>query len=144
MTTTEIQAVEDVIIAAIKANIVTILSCASWQGDNIGDVIAQTTQTPCAWVIYKGGSHEFKAIMGTSASHNRRMTFQIILIVTDLWGRKEGSRVAYPFIEQLNTLFTGKSLSPLRGFLWPVKDDLLVVDNGKYVYSLEFERRFTA
>jgi phage gp37-like protein len=138
---TEIDQVEDLIIATVKARVSGLRDCATWQGP-VEDLLSQPKNLPAVWVIYTGENHEGKTTIGSNY-HNRSMKFTLALIVQNLKSRQDGARGAYEFIEGINNCLTGLSLSPLNGFLWPVRDDLIDIGSGVFIYGLEFERRFS-
>jgi len=138
---TEIEQLEDLIITTVLDQVSGLRDCAPWQGP-IEDLLKQPKNLPAVWVIYTGGGHEAKATIGSNY-HNRNMKFTLALIVQNLRSRKDGARGAYEFIEGINDCLTGLSLLPLAGFLWPVRDDLIDIASGMFIYGLEFERRFS-
>lgn len=138
---TEIEQIEDLIIATLSAQVSGLRSCDTWQGP-VEDLLKQPKSLPAVWVVYTGAEHEGKQVIGSNY-HPRRMRFTLALIVSNLKSRKDGARGAYEFIEGINDCLTGLSLTPLNGFLWPVRDDLVDIGSGLFIYGLEFERRYS-
>jgi hypothetical protein len=136
---TEIEQIEDKIITAIKTT-VGIADCDTWSGGDIEELLPTVLSATAARVIYASGRHGDKKVIGAN-TNDREMLFRVALIVTNLRARKDGSRGAYQHIESLNGALKGLSCSPLPGYLWPVSDELLLIQGGKFVYGFEFERR---
>ncbi len=138
----EIEQIEDKIINAVKTT-VGIADCDTWAGGDVEEMLRTILSSTAVRVIYAGGKHGEKKVIGGN-TNERVMSFRLALVVTSLRSRKEGSRGAYDYIELMNSTFKGFALTPLRGFLWPISDDLLLVRADKFVYAFEFERRLVA
>lgn len=136
---TEIEQIEDIIISTIKTVPAIVTECNTWQGD-IADLISQPQRHPAVWVVYQGCTFGEKRVISSNIVM-QDMRFVLALIVRNLRSRKDGSRGAYQLIEDIRGRLKGKSLSPLDGYLWPVKEDLVLLEAGVFAYGLEYMRR---
>ncbi len=149
---TEIEQIEDLIITEIKrtsertANGVTypvigIQNADTWSGGDIEEMLQAVLTPEAVRVIYTGGKHAEKKLIGAATNHDKTMTFRIALVLSNLRSRKDGSRAGYAYLDAIDQCFTQFKVTPLRGYLWPVADELLLVKYDKFVYGFEFERR---
>ncbi len=135
----EIEQIEDMIISDIKTNVVGVVTCDTWQGD-IEDLLKQAFRKPAVWVIFGGCKFGQKEVIGPGNVVERTMNYGLALFTESLRSRKRGSRGAYDFIEEITERLKGKRLTPLRGYLWPVSAELMVIKGGTFVYGMEFQR----
>lgn len=150
---TEIEQIEDLIITECKRTtqrlnasgtelpIIGISNTDSWAGGDVEEMLLTINTETAVRVIYTGGKPGAKKLIGAATNHDKTMTFRLALVITNLRSRKAGSRAGYAYLDAIDRCFTQFKLTPLRGHLWPVSDDLLYVKNGKYVYGFEFERK---
>ena len=106
-----------------------------WHGD-IEDLLKTPQKTPALWIIYQGCAFNAKEIIGAKiAPHD--MTFLIVLMNRNLKGHKSGSEDGYIIIEKIREKLI--AYDTLYGWLWPVKEDLLIAESGILGYGLEYK-----
>lgn len=106
-----------------------------WQGD-IEDLLKTPQKMPALWVIYQGCTFNAKEIIGANiAPHD--MTFLVVLINRNLKGHKSGSEECYTIIEKIRDALIEHDTS--YGWLWPVKEDLIIVESGILGYGIEYK-----
>jgi phage gp37-like protein len=113
----------------------------AWQG-NVEELIRSPQKMPALLVIYQGAVYEESKVIGaTIAPHE--MSFLIAVFDKNLRGRKEGSEGCYSIIESVRAkLIKYKVLN--YGYLWPVREELITIAAGTFVYGLEYKIRTTA
>ena len=138
----EIEQVEDIIIAIIHDNVTGIKTCDAWPGQlvDIEEILAVPQKLPSLWVIYGGCKFGEKRVIGGNLVA-LNMSFALALVTNSLRSKKDGSRGAYELIEDIRLHVTGKLLSPVRGYLWPVDEQLPLVKSGSIIYGMEYKRQ---
>lgn len=107
-----------------------------WHGD-IEDMLKSPQKLPALFSIYQGCGFREKEIIGTSiAPHD--MTFLIVLLNRNLKSHKSGSEECYLIIEKIRERLIEYKISPY-GWLWPVKEELIIVKSGILGYGLEYK-----
>lgn len=129
-----IKDIQDSIISKLK-EITEVKTVDIWHGD-IEDLLKAPQKMPALWIIYQGCTFGDKEIIGDNiASHD--MTFLIVILNKNLRGHKSGSEECYQIIEAIRERLIGYDTA--YGWLWPVKEDLIIIESGILGYGLEYK-----
>lgn len=130
-----IETIQDAIVTQLST-ITGVGDVAPWQGDvdNLEEILQIPVTPPALHVVYHGEEFAEKKVIGANRVDGS-MRFMILLVNKDLYGRKECAASSYAMIEAVLEKLKGYQISPY-GFLWPVKNDLLVAVGGGLVYGL--------
>ncbi len=144
---TEIEQIEDLIIAEIKRTadragypVIGIDDCDTWAGEDIEGMLANIFSETAVRVIYAGSKQGALKVIGGGTAHDEDMRWRVALVVTNLRSQADGSRSGYSYLEAMKQCLARLPLVPLRGYLWNTEDNLLYVKGGKHVYGFELER----
>ena len=130
-----IKEIQDDIIGQLQA-IPSVKTVDVWQGD-IEDLLKVPQKMPSLQLLYQGCSFESKKVIGANiAPHD--MTFLIVLLNKNLKNRKQGSEECYEIIESLRTKLISYKIGGY-GWLWPVKEELILAGGGLLAYGLEYK-----
>lgn len=106
-----------------------------WQGD-IEDLLKSPQRLPALYVIYQGADFEEKRVIGLNRA-DHTMIFMVVLIAKNVKSREAGAAASYTIIEAVRSYLIGHQIAPY-GFLWPVKEDLILAEGGILVYGLTY------
>jgi phage gp37-like protein len=129
-----IETIQDAIITELE-KIDGVKTVGVWQGD-IDDLLKAPQRLPALHVIYQGADFEEKTVIGINRA-DHRMDFLIVLAARNLKSREAGASGAYTIIEAVRNYLIGRQISPY-GWLWPVKEDLVMAEGGLLVYGLNY------
>jgi len=115
--------------------ITAVASVGVWQGD-IEDLLKSPQRLPALNVIYHGADFDEKKVIGTNRA-DHQMDFLIVLVGRNLKSREAGASEAYTIIEAVRNYLIGHPISPY-GWLWPVREDLVMAEGGLLVYGLNY------
>jgi phage gp37-like protein len=109
----------------------------AWQGDieDMEEILKISQKLPALHVIYHGSGFGEKKTIGANRADNR-MRFMIVLVNKNAKSRAAGAASSYTIIEAVRSKLMGHKTSPYQGFLWPLKEDLLLALGGIQVYGL--------
>lgn len=140
---TEIDQLEDIVIAAVTANIAAFTVIDSWpDGKDLDRLLEETLATPACYVIFSGWTPGEKKVIGANNTSDQEISYRITVISENQRSDKDGSREAYGYVWSIMALLKGYKPAPLRGYLWPSAPvELIAVKNGYYAYGLEFVRK---
>lgn len=108
----------------------------AWQGNvnDLEELLAMPMKLPAVFVIYHAGVYQDKKVIGVNRV-DKDTQFMLIAVNKNLKGRAEGASASYTLIETIETKLRGYKVSTY-GFLWPVREDLLLALGGILVYGL--------
>jgi hypothetical protein len=129
-----IETIQDAIITQLL-KITGVGSVGVWQGD-VEDLLKTPQRLPALNVIYQGAEFDEKKVVGINRA-DHRMDFLIVLVSKNLKSRDAGASEAYTIIEAVRNYLIGHQISPY-GWLWPVREDLVMAEGGLLVYGLNY------
>ena len=132
-----IEIIQGVIITQLQ-KITGVPSIGVWQGE-IDDLLKSPQRLPALDVIYQGANFEDKKVIGLNRA-DHQMDFLIVLVSRNLKSREAGASEAYTIIEAVRNYLVGHQISPY-GWLWPVREDLVIAEGGLLVYGLNYRLR---
>jgi len=112
-----------------------VVTAGVWQGD-IDELLSTPQRLPALFVIYQGAEFEEKKVIGSNRA-DHRMDFLVVLVCRSLKSRGEGALTAYDIIEAVRNALIGHQVGA-HGWLWPVKEDLIMAEGGLLVYGLTY------
>jgi len=133
-----IETIQDAIIAQLEKIDTVGGRVGVWQGD-VEDLLKTPQRLPCLAVIYLGADFDAKKVLGVNRA-DHTMDFLIVAIAKNVKSREEGASTAYTIIEDVRSYLIGFKVSPY-GFLWPVKEDLVLAAGGLLAYGLNYRIR---
>jgi len=126
--------IQDAIIDRLR-EIPEAMTVDAWQGAE-DLLIEQAQRFPSLWVIYQGAFFTEKKVIGSDRA-DHAMTFLVILVHKNLASRRKASEEAYALVESARAKLVGHKILTY-GWLCPVREELLLAENGLYVYGLEY------
>jgi len=129
-----IEDIQNAIITELQ-KITSVMTVGVWQGD-VDELMSMPQRLPALFVIYQGAEFEEKRVIGSNRA-DHRMDFLIVLVCRSLKSRSDGASVAYEVIEAVRSALIGYQISGY-GWLWPVKEDLVMSEGGLLVYGLTY------
>jgi hypothetical protein len=132
-----IETIQDAIIGQLE-KITSAATVGVWQGD-IESLIKTPQRLPALHVIYQGADFEEKVVIGLNRA-DHTMIFLVILISKNVKSRETGAAASYTLIEGVRSYLIGHQVAPY-GFLWPLKEDLILAEGGILVYGLTYRLR---
>jgi hypothetical protein len=132
-----IENIQDAIITQLE-KITGVTAVGVWQGD-IESLIKSPQRLPALHVIYQGADFEEKRVIGLNRA-DHTMIFLVVLIAKNVKSREAGAAASYTIIEGVRSYLIGYPVAPY-GFLWPLKEDLILAEGGILVYGLTYRLR---
>ena len=129
-----IETIQDAIIAALE-NVEGAAAVGVWQGD-IDGLLKTPQRLPSLSVIYQGADFEEKRTIGANIAPHR-MEFLVVLAAQNQRSREAGAASCYGIIEGIRSALIGLAIAPY-GWLWPVKEELILAEGGLLVYGLRY------
>jgi len=127
-----IETVQNAIIGQIET-IDGLKTVGEWQGD-IEDLLKMPQRLPAMHVIYQGADFEEKKTIGGDQAANT-MDFLIVLVGKNQKSRAAGAVSCFTLIESARDVLIGLKI-PDCGYLWPVREDLILAAGGTLAYGL--------
>ncbi len=100
------------------------------------DLLKKATKLPGAFLVYGGAIYPDGPIaLGTSIAATVQ-TWTVILLSKNLRSEGDGALECYTYIEQIREALTKFAVG--GGWLWPVREELLLAEKGSLAYGLDF------
>ena len=140
----DFEALEDAIIVRLKAQLPYVRTCATYAGQfSPSELARKTVKYPAVFVSYAGS--EFDPVDGPQ--FNESASFTLIVAAKNLRSderaRKDADSGAYKLVKDCITALTNQALGlTLIHAMTPQNVQLVFVDSGVAVYSIEFNATF--
>ncbi|MDH3998906.1 MAG: DUF1834 family protein [Desulfuromonadales bacterium] len=105
----------------------------------VGDpeaLLKKPAKLPGAFLVYGGASYKPDPVALASDGAAAKQSWTVILLSKNLRSETEGALECYAYLEQIRAALTKFSVGD--GWLWPLKDELLLAEKGALAYGLDF------
>jgi len=100
------------------------------------DLLKKAAKLPGVFLVYGGAVYiDGPVTLGTDIAATAQ-TWTVILLSKNLRSKGDGALECYTYIEQIRDALTKFAVGD--GWLWPVREELLLAEKGSLAYGLDF------